>query len=343
MTTIHKNAATHPGTAAGNRADHTRAQCQDPPALPDSVRRAPRVRADAPSERSARVRRMIESPTYLEADEDLAFLRRPEMCGIRLQLDYWKTEETLQRHAIDHTIVVYGSTRIIAPAAARRRVAQARRALESRPGEPGGESALQVAEQLLRRSRYYGIAREFGRIVGSARCAGALSALAVVTGGGPGIMEAANRGAYEREAPSIGLNIALPREQEPNAYLTPELCFKLHYFAIRKLHLLERAQAAVFFPGGFGTCDELFEVLTLLQTNKIRRLPVVLVGESFWRRAINFEFLIGEGMIAPQDTALFSFCETAADIWSAIVRWHEGVDAQSPCQGSGAGSGAAPR
>jgi uncharacterized protein (TIGR00730 family) len=323
MTNIHKNEVTRLDTAVEHRADPTCAQCQDAPAVAKSVRRARRLHADAPSERSARVRHMIESPTYLEADEDLAFLRRPEMCGIRLQLDYWKTEETLQRHAIQHTIVVYGSTRIIAPAAARRRVEEARRTLESRPGDPESESALQVAKQLLKRSRYYGIARELGRIVGSARCTGALSSLAVVTGGGPGIMEAANRGAYELKAPSIGLNIALPREQEPNPYLTPELCFKLHYFAIRKLHLLERAQAAVFFPGGFGTCDELFEVLTLLQTNKIRRLPVVLVGESFWRRAINFEFLISEGMIAPQDAALFIFCETAADIWSAIVRWHE--------------------
>ncbi|EIF30841.1 putative Rossmann fold nucleotide-binding protein [Burkholderia sp. Ch1-1] len=337
MTTFPRHAATNAGTPPDNRADPTSAPYQDAPGLPESARRAPRVHSDAPSERSARVRRMIESPTYLEADEDLAFLRRPEMCGIRLQLDYWKTEETLQRHAIHHTIVVYGSTRIVAPAAARRRVEEARRALENRPGEPESQSALQVAKQLLKRSHYYGIAREFGRIVGSAQGTGALSSLAIVTGGGPGIMEAANRGAYELQAPSIGLNISLPREQEPNPYVTPELCFRFHYFAIRKLHLLERAQAAVFFPGGFGTCDELFEVLTLLQTNKIRRLPVVLVGESFWRRAINFDFLISEGMIAPQDAALFRFCETAADIWSSIVRWHAAHDARSSAQGPAAG------
>lgn len=280
------------------------------------------------TELSTRVHHLIESPTYLQADEDPGFLQRPEMCGIRLQLDYWKTEETLQRHAIRHTIVVYGSTRIPAPDVARKRVQDTRRALSERPDLPGNEHALRVAKQQLKRSRFYGIAREFGQLVGGAKTTGALSSLAIVTGGGPGIMEAANRGAYERRAPSIGLNISLPHEQVPNPYITPELCFRLHYFAIRKLHLLERAQAAVFFPGGFGTCDELFEVLTLLQTEKIPPLPVVLVGESYWRRAIDFDFLIEEGMIAPSDAALFSFCETAAEIWSAIVKWHEAHEAQ---------------
>ncbi|XUW90501.1 LOG family protein [Burkholderia sp. M6-3] len=270
-----------------------------------------------------RVRRLVENPTYLQADEDLGFLRRPEMCGIRLQLDYWKTEESLQRHEIRHTIVVYGSTRIPEPGNARRRVRDARRALQERPDARANQQALQVSQHLLELSRYYAAARELGRIVGSARRTGTLSSLAIVTGGGPGVMEAANRGAYDRRAPSIGLNIALPHEQQPNPYITPDLCFRLHYFAIRKLHLLERAQAAVFFPGGFGTCDELFEVLTLLQTKKIRPLPVVLVGESYWRRAIDFAFMVAEGMISPEDTELFLFSETAGEIWSAIVAWHE--------------------
>ena len=281
--------------------------------------------------RAERVRRLIESPTYLQADEDPDFLRRPEMCGVRLQLDYWKTEETLQRHGIAHTIVVYGSTRIVAPAAARRLMRNAQRICESAPENPAHQRALRSAKQVLARSRYYSIARELGRIVGRARCSAALSSLATVTGGGPGIMEAANRGAHGVGAPSIGLNIALPREQQPNPYLTPELCFRFHYFAIRKLHLLERAQAAVFFPGGFGTCDELFEVLTLLQTSKIRPLPVVLVGESFWRRAIDFDFLISEGMIAPEDMALFSFCETAPEIWATVARWHRQRETQATC------------
>lgn len=273
--------------------------------------------------RASRVRGLIESPTYLQADEDLAFLRRPEMCGVRLQLDYWKTEESLQRHAIDHTIVVYGSTRIPAPSVARQRIRHARRLLREKSGETEGLDALKVAKAQLQRSHYYDVARELGRIAGTARCGGVLSSLALVTGGGPGIMEAANRGAYDSGAPSIGLNISLPREQEPNPYLTPELCFRLHYFAIRKLHLLERARAAVFFPGGFGTCDELFEVLTLLQTQKIRPLPVVLVGESYWKRAIDFDFMISEGMISQDDMRLFVFRETAEGVWEAIVHWHE--------------------
>lgn len=276
-----------------------------------------------PVRHPSRTRRIVESAAYLQADEDLAFLRRPEMCGIRLQLDYWKTEESLQRHGIRHAIVVYGSTRIPAPSAARRLVREARRALREAPDVPENLRTLQSAQRLLERTRYYDVARELGVIVGSAQCDGALSSLAIVTGGGPGIMEAANRGAYDCGAPSIGLNIALPREQEPNGYLTPDLCFRLHYFAIRKLHLLERAQAAVFFPGGFGTCDELFEVLTLLQTGKIRPLPVVLVGESFWRQAINFDFMIEEGVISPADLRHFVFRETAQDIWTTIIQWHE--------------------
>ncbi len=277
---------------------------------------------DFPPELASRVQGLIESPTYLQADEDLAFLRRPEMCGVRLQLDYWKTEEALQRRAIDHTIVVYGSTRIPAPSVARQRIEDAQRVLREASGDRQAHHALQAAKSELERSRYYDIARELGRIAGSAQCSGALSSLAVVTGGGPGIMEAANRGAFDSGAPSIGLNISLPREQAPNPYLTPELCFRLHYFAIRKLHLLERARAAVFFPGGFGTCDELFEVLTLLQTQKIKPLPVVVVGESYWRRAIDFDFMISEGVISQDDMRLFVFRETAEAVWQAIVHWH---------------------
>lgn len=271
-------------------------------------------------EAAERVRQLIESPSYRQADEDRAFLLRPEMCGVRLQLDFWKTEEILRRHGIEHTIVVYGSTRLIEPAAAQQRLDAARQALADAPLNPQCRRAAAIAERLLAKSAYYSIAREFGRLVGRARTSGAPQQLAIVTGGGPGIMEAANRGAFESGAPSIGLNISLPREQLPNPYISPDLCFKLHYFAIRKLHLLERAKAAVFFPGGYGTCDELFEVLTLLQTGKIAPLPVVLVGEQYWRRAIDFDFLVEEGTIAASDTALFSFAEDAQEIWQSITR-----------------------
>lgn len=281
-------------------------------------------RADHDSETEARerVRKLVASPSYQQADEDRAFLLRPEMCGVRLQLDFWKTEEILQRHAIIHTIVVYGSTRLIDPESAEERLSAARQALAREPSNSHYARAVEIAKRLLVKSRYYSIARELGRIVASGCAADCIPKLAVVTGGGPGIMEAANRGAFESGAPSIGLNISLPHEQLPNPYISPDLCFRLHYFAIRKMHLLERAKAAVFFPGGYGTCDELFEVLTLLQTGKIASLPVVLVGERYWRHAINFDFLVEEGMIAERDAQLLTFAESADEVWNAISGWY---------------------
>lgn len=277
---------------------------------------------DSKAEAFERVRRLIASPSYQQADQDKAFLLRPEMCGVRLQLDFWKTEESLQRQGIDHTVVVYGSTRLLEPQAAEHRLNTAQQALARQPSNADFARGAAIAKRLLDNSRYYSIARDFGRIVASRCATEQVPRLAVVTGGGPGIMEAANRGAFESGAPSIGLNISLPHEQLPNPYISPDLCFKLHYFAIRKMHLLERAKAAVFFPGGYGTCDELFEVLTLLQTGKIASLPVVLVGERYWRRAIDFDFLVDEGMIAASDARLLTFAESAEEIWEAISTWH---------------------
>ncbi|WP_321788354.1 TIGR00730 family Rossman fold protein [Paraburkholderia sp. J94] len=271
----------------------------------------------------ARVRRLVESPTYVQADEDGAFLRRPEMCGVRLQLDYWKAAEKLQQIGIRDTVVVYGSTRIDAPARARRRLAEVRARLKAKPSDAQRQRAVCAADAKVRHSVYYEIAREFGRLVGASQGSPRLPRLTIVTGGGPGIMEAANRGAFESHSPTVGMNIALPYDQLPNAYLTPELCFRFHYFAIRKLHLLERAKAAVFFPGGYGTCDELFEVLTLLQTKKIDPIPVVLVSEAYWRSLVDFDMMADEGMIARDDLALFCFCESAQEIWSAICKWHD--------------------
>lgn len=270
-----------------------------------------------------RVQRLVESPSYRQADEDLAFLQRPEMCGVRLQLDYWKAEELLQRHQIDHTVVVYGSTRLIEPGTAQQRIEAAQRALDASPGDPVRRREAAIAQRLLKMSAYNTVACELGLLIGRAEATPTLPKLTVVTGGGPGIMEAANRGAFEAGAASVGLNISLPREQLPNPYLSPDLCSRFHYFAIRKLHLLERAKAAVFFPGGYGTCDELFEVLTLLQTGKIKPLPVLLVGERFWRQAFDVQFLIDEGMIAASDADLFCFAETAPQIWQIIAHWYE--------------------
>uniref|UniRef100_E1THR2 Cytokinin riboside 5'-monophosphate phosphoribohydrolase n=1 Tax=Burkholderia sp. (strain CCGE1003) TaxID=640512 RepID=E1THR2_BURSG len=275
-----------------------------------------------------RVRRLVESPSYRQADEDLAFLQRPEMCGVRLQLDYWKAEELLQRHQVDHTVVVYGSTRITEPGTAQLRLEAAQHALNAAPGDPICMGEVALAQRLLEKSVYNTVARELGRLIGRAEATPTLPKLTVVTGGGPGIMEAANRGAFEVGAASVGLNISLPHAQLPNPYLSPDLCLRFHYFAIRKLHLLERAKAAVFFPGGYGTCDELFEVLTLLQTGKIKPLPVVLVGERFWRQAVDVQFLIDEGMIAESDAALFCVAETAPQIWRLVTQWYERASSQ---------------
>jgi len=271
----------------------------------------------------ARVRRIMDSPSYRQADQDVAFLNRYETRGLRLQLDYSKPELLLEEHGVQHTIVVFGSTRIKEPAAARRRVAALRRAVEADPDDRQARHRLAVAERILSKSRYYDEAREFGHLVGRSGQGPSDCRLVVMTGGGPGMMEAANRGAYDVGAKTVGLNVTLPHEQYPNPYITPELCFRFHYFAIRKLHFLLRAKALVAFPGGYGTLDELFETLTLIQTRKIHPVPVVLVGEQFWRKALDVDFLVDEGVIDPEDRELFWYAETAEQAWNDILRWHE--------------------
>jgi uncharacterized protein (TIGR00730 family) len=259
---------------------------------------------------------------YLEADEDAGFLHEPQNLGIRLQLDFEKTEQHLRRQGIDHTIVVFGSTQIREESAARQELARCAEHLAADPGNAALQHRLGVAERLVAKSCYYTIARELGAIIGAAGNASASGSLAVMTGGGPGIMEAANRGAQDAGAKSIGLNITLPQDQRPNRYVTPDLCLRLHYFAIRKLHFLKRARALVAFPGGFGTMDELFEVLALVQTKKIAPLPIILIGESYWRRAFDLDFLVEEGAIAVEDRDLITFAESAPAIWECIQHWH---------------------
>jgi uncharacterized protein (TIGR00730 family) len=273
---------------------------------------------DAPQ----RLRAILESPSYREADHDVDFLQRGDTRGLRLQVDYLKPELALEQHGVRHTIVVFGSTRIAEPAAAQRRVEALRRALAEAPDDPGLRSRLAAAERVLAKTRYYEVARELGRLVGRAGERAEGGRAVVVTGGGPGVMEAANRGAYEVGAKSVGLNITLPHEQFPNPYVTPGLCFQFHYFAMRKLHFLLRARALVAFPGGFGTFDELFETLTLVQTRKIKPLPVILVGEEYWRRAVDLEFLVTEGVIDAEDRELFWFAESAQEIWDGILHWY---------------------
>ncbi len=272
------------------------------------------------------VQAIRESPTYRLAERDADFIERADIRGARLQIEYLKADVILAEQHIDHTIVVYGSTRIVEPAAARRNVETLRAAVRSAPDNAELSVRLAMAERILAKSHYYDVAREFGRLVGAAGRGAERPQMVVMTGGGPGLMEAANRGAFDVGAKSVGLNIELPHEQFPNPYVTPDLCFRFHYFALRKLHLLLRAKALVAFPGGYGTLDELFEVLTLIQTRKIKPIPVVLVGEHFWRRAVDFDHLVEEGVIDLEDRELFWFAENAQEIWDGIVRWYAAFD-----------------
>ncbi len=288
-------------------------------ALPWQMPKPPAEDPDAP----AKLELILNSPSYVQADKDIEFLSRDDARAVRLQLDFMKPEILLNQHGILHTIVVFGSTRIVEPAAAERKVKALREALASAPEDKDRRHRLSVAERVLAKSRYYDVAREFGQLVGNAGNGPDDSRLVVMTGGGPGIMEAANRGAHDANAKTIGLNIDLPHEQYPNPYITPELCFHFHYFALRKMHFLLRARALIAFPGGFGTFDELFETLTLIQTRKIKPLPVVLVGEYYWRKAFDIDYMVEEGVIDEEDRNLFWYAETADDIWEGILCWHE--------------------
>ncbi len=273
-----------------------------------------------------RIRRILESRAYVRADSDSSFLHRDELRHARLSLEYLKTELTLQEHGINSTIVLFGGTRIMKPGTARREVEVLQAELSQDPGNAALEKRVRIAERVLAKSKYYDVAREFARLV-SESCKGvAPSEFVITTGGGPGVMEAANRGAFDAGRKSIGLNITLPMEQYPNAYITPELCFQFRYFALRKLHFLKRAKALIAFPGGFGTLDELFDALTLVQTRKIEAIPIVLVGEKFWRNVFNADFLAEEGLIAPEDIKTFCFAETAGEIWKIVKDWYGVTD-----------------
>jgi len=266
---------------------------------------------------------IIRSPSYLLAENDTEFLKRPGLRPLRLQLELLKPEMIQVEHDITSTIVVFGGTRIVETREAEDRLAAARRALQDAPHDPALVQRVQIAERVLAKAHYYDQARELGRIVSSACQVHGRCDFVIVTGGGPGIMEAANRGAFDIGAKSIGYNVTLPMEQRPNAYITPSLCFQFHYFAIRKMHFLLRAKALVAFPGGFGTLDELFETLTLIQTKKIKPLPVLLYGREFWERVVDFELLADAGMISPEDTKLFHYVETPEQAWGLIRDFYE--------------------
>lgn len=275
-----------------------------------------------PPDKDKLLEALLQSPSYRRADEDLEFLGRDELRAIRLQLELLKPEMIQQQEGIHSTIVVFGSARLAEPGEARERLAQAEAALAQKPGDPDRQRAVAIACRRLTLSPFYDQAREFGRIVSSTCQVDGRCDYVVVTGGGPGVMEAANRGAADVGAKSIGLNITLPHEQQPNPYITPNLCFQFRYFALRKMHFLMRAKALVAFPGGFGTLDELFETLTLIQTGKVTGVTVVLMGRAFWERLINWPMLIEEGLISPGDAKIFRYAETAQEAWDIISANH---------------------
>lgn len=230
---------------------------------------------------------MMKHEKYTITQDDMDFFYSDEARGVRLEVDYLKAEEKMKKEGVDHTIVVFGSAR--------------------------------TKED----DKYYAEARKFGTLVGSSGKNPEDCHVSIMTGGGPGIMEAANRGAYEAGAKSIGLNIRLPHEQTPNPYVTPELSFHFYYFAMRKLHFIQRAKALVVFPGGFGTLDELFDILTLIQTEKSPTIPIILVCKTYWNSVINFDFLVKENVINTDDLKLFTYAEDAQGAWDHILSWYE--------------------
>lgn len=262
--------------------------------------------------------------SYVLAFKDAEFLERDELRPIRIGLELLKPELIQREEEIYSTIVVFGSARIQEPAVMAQALRKAEEDVECAPNDPEVRRKAAVARRQVALSKYYDVAREFARLVSSTCQIDGRCDYVVVTGGGPGIMEAANRGAADVQAKSIGLNITLPHEQQPNPYITPALSFQFRYFAIRKMHFLIRAKALVAFPGGFGTLDELFETLTLIQTGKTDQVMVVLVGREFWENLINWQWLVDNGLISSVDLKLFHYAETAQEAWDLIAR-HNGV------------------
>ncbi|MFT7115912.1 MAG: hypothetical protein ACI9I0_001119 [Rhodoferax sp.] len=257
----------------------------------------------------------LEADAYRLAFADPEFLLRRETRGIRFQLEMLKPDLDQAEQGIEHTIVVFGSARFSSPEDAQKILQQAQLS--------GDATQLALAQRHVRNSQYYDQARLFARIVATYSAHRRTEErLFIATGGGPGIMEAANRGAHEMGALSVGLNIALPHEQGANPYITPNLSFKFHYFALRKMHFMMRAKALVAFPGGFGTLDELFEVITLVQTRKAKPVPIILFGTKYWKRLLNTDVMIEEGVISPQDLALFNYVDEPEAAWDTIKNFY---------------------
>ena len=278
------------------------------------------AREDAAHASRARPTAQTRSPSYRLAYADPDFLLRDELRPVRLQLELLKPELVLREHGIESTLVVFGSARVLSPEAAMEGRRRAEAALARAPDDPERRKRLQSWRRREAQSRWYREARRLAQLISRYGQGARPRRFVIVTGGGPGIMEAANRGAHDVGAQSVGLNITLPREQLPNPYITPELCFQFHYFALRKMHFLMRARGLVVFPGGFGTLDELFETLCLIQTGKLAPIPVLLFDQRYWRRVIDFGAMVEEGMIDPEDLRLFRFVESAEEAFAHLRR-----------------------
>jgi uncharacterized protein (TIGR00730 family) len=260
----------------------------------------------------------VASSAYRLAFDDPEFLLREELRGVRLMLELQKPEMVMKQHGVENTVVMFGSARTPTPAMVDAEEAQLKLQMEIAPQNPSVLQKKQRLEFMRWQSQFYEEARKLAALVTTESQKDDCPPLHVITGGGPGIMEAANRGAMEVGGKSIGLNIVLPHEQYPNPYITPEFCFQFHYFAMRKMHFLVRARALVVFPGGFGTLDELFETLTLVQTGKVMPMPILVFGREFWERLINFDYMVEQGVISAEDLNLFRYVDTAEEAWELI-------------------------
>jgi uncharacterized protein (TIGR00730 family) len=268
------------------------------------------------------LRAIHQSPSYRLAIRDLDFLAQTELRPVRMQLELLKPELALTDHKVQSTIVVFGGTQVVERAEAQRRLAAAEAALAADSQNPCLRRAVDRTRSILDKCRYYDEAREFSRLISVYGQRTPENDYVVVTGGGPGIMEAANRGAFDAGALSIGLNITLPAEQAPNPYITPSLCFQFHYFALRKMHFLLRAAGLIVFPGGFGTLDELFETLTLRQTGRMQAIPVIMYGRDYWRHVVDVQFLADQGVIADEHLDLIDYADTPQEALDIILRFH---------------------
>ena len=261
---------------------------------------------------------IISSNNYQLAHEDRKLINSDEMRGVRMLLEIHKPENILEEQNIISTIIVFGGANLSDKSKIENRIGMAKNSLTKDPSSNNLKRELTRLENLQSISHYYDSAREFAKIVSRQNQKTQCNSHVIVTGGGPGIMEAANRGAFDVDCKSIGLNISLPNEQHPNSYITPGLCFKFNYFALRKFHFVMRSVAAVFFPGGFGTFDELFELLTLRQTGMKNQIPIILFGRDYWSKVINFQFLSDHGLISDEHMNLFQYADSASEAWDII-------------------------